>query len=80
MKDFIKCFDETACTVVNETVVEKRRLSTFQLCNAFVYKDCINCDACSCWYHYTCAKVSNYHKSSKSKKWICSKYRKPSPN
>lgn len=44
------------------------------LCSQSAASEAISCSTCSKLYHWKCANVSAYHRSGRSKKWICSKY------
>jgi hypothetical protein len=65
-------FQPDAFDELVKLVHKKRKISKCRVCKAFCYDLCICCDSCGHWLHYKCENVSHYHKSGKSKKWLCS--------
>jgi len=67
-------FDENAWKEVLSVYNLKIKKSTCIVCDNLCSENSIECDVCHYWYHFSCAKVSRYHQSGKSKTWVCGKY------
>ena len=71
-----KYFTKKAWTIAFEMLKMKRKHSKCPVCDKFCFSECILCEDCNFWYHWSCASVTDYYQKRKNAKWVCSKFGK----
>ena len=54
-----------------EELIEERRKKWFKTCIQICIKDCRSCFDYGKYFHFKCAKISQYHRNTLSPKWKC---------